>query len=154
MAGLQQYGSQWQRRARIPLRHARHGMLEQDRNFFFAVAERRKGQGESVQPIVKIFAQALGGERFRNIDVGRGQNAHVNFNDRAAAQPGKLLVLQNVQQLGLQKRRHFPDFIQQDRALVAELEFAGLGVDRAGKCARFVSEEFAFQQVVRERPRN
>ena len=66
---------------------------------------------------------------------------------RAAAQPRELLVLQNVQQLGLQRRRHLADFVEQDRAFVAQFELARLGVRRSGKCSRLVAEQFALQQI-------
>src|SRR5208283_4988566 len=52
-----------------------------------------------------------------------------------------------MQQLGLQGWRHLANFIQQDGAFIAELEFAGLGVRRAGEGTRFVAEQLALQQV-------
>ena len=58
-----------------------------------------------------------------------------------------VLVLQHVQQFRLQQRRHLADLVEQNRALVAELEFARLGVVRASEGARLVAEQFALQQV-------
>ena len=120
-------------------------MFEQDGNFFFAVAQRRQMQRERVQPVVKIFAQTFGRQRFGNIDVGCRENANVDFDHRAAAQSRERLILQYVQQLGLQERRHLADFIQKNRSLVAEFEFSRLGVRGTGECSRLVAEELAFQ---------
>src|ERR1700674_6000040 len=97
-------------------------MLEQDGNLFLTLAQWRDLQGESVEPVVKILTQAFIGERFGNIDVSSGQNANIHFDHGAAAQAGKLLVLQHVQELRLQAGWHFSDLIQQDSALVAEFE--------------------------------
>src|SRR5216683_3265234 len=126
-------------------------MLQQDRDFFPALAQRRNGQSERVQTVVQIFAQTLIGESFRNIDVGGGQDADVHLDHRAAAEAGELLVLQNVQQLGLQRRGHLADLVEQDSALVANLKFAGLGMIGAGESSSFVSEQFTFEQVCRNR---
>ncbi len=57
------------------------------------------------------------------------------------------LILQDMQQLGLQQRRHLANFVEQDRALVAEFKLAGLGVGCAGKRASLVTEQLAFQQI-------
>ena len=71
----------WERGTRVQFRHARHEVLQQNRNLFLALAQRRKGHGKRVQTVIKIFAQPLGGERFGNIDIGRSQDAHVNLDD-------------------------------------------------------------------------
>ena len=68
------------------------------------------------------------------------------FTSGAGAQPGKLPILQHVQQLGLQVGAHLRDFIQENRAVVGELEFSGLGAYRAGKSSLLVTEQFRFQK--------
>jgi hypothetical protein len=40
----------------------------------------------------------------------------------------------------LQRRRHLSDFIEQQRALVAEFKLTGLGLDGAGEGSRFITE--------------
>src|SRR6266550_2857688 len=42
------------------------------------------------------------------------------------------------------------DFIENDAAVAAELEAAELALDRAGKGAAFVAEEFAFDELRRK----
>jgi hypothetical protein len=68
-------------------------MLEQNRNLFASFTQRRNGQRESIQAVIQIFPQSLIRESFGNIDVSCGQDANVDFEDRAAAQAGELLVL-------------------------------------------------------------
>src|SRR4029077_10068208 len=79
--------------------------------------------------------------------MGRGENAYVDLNDRATAETRELLVLQHVEKFCLQQGRHFADFVEKDCALVAEIEFTGLGVGCTSEGPGFVSKEFAFQQV-------
>src|SRR5581483_4862924 len=38
-------------------------MLQQDRDLFLALAQRRQAEGEGVQPVVQIFAQPLARQR-------------------------------------------------------------------------------------------
>ena len=47
---------------------------------------------------------------------------------RAAAETRELLVPQNLQQLGLELRRHLTDFVEQYGPLVAQLELARFGI--------------------------
>src|SRR5271166_3352961 len=115
-------------------------MLQQDRNLFLTLAQRRQRHGEGVQSVIEVLTQTLVRERFGNVDVGRGQNAYVYLDYVAAAQTGKSLVLQDVQKLGLQQRGHFADFVEQDRALIAQFELAGFGMVGAREGSRFVAE--------------
>src|ERR1700733_1272577 len=62
-----------------------------------------------------------------------------------------MIVLQDVQELGLKVRTHFGDFVEKDSALVGELEFAGLGANGTGECALFVAEEFGLQKLAGQR---
>ena len=48
-------------------------------------------------------------------------------------------------------RGHVADFVEKQRALVGQLEFSGLAPGRAGKRALLVSEQFAFEQIFRNR---
>ncbi|HEY2172082.1 MAG TPA: hypothetical protein VGJ30_20845, partial [Candidatus Angelobacter sp.] len=48
-------------------------------------------------------------------------------------------------------RTHFSNLIHKDGAFVTKFQRAGFGTVRAGKSARFVAEEFTFQQIRRQR---
>ena len=51
-----------------------------------AIAQRRQLDGEDVQAVVEILAQLAVAHRFRRIDVGRGDHAHVHRLLLAAAE--------------------------------------------------------------------
>ncbi len=122
-------------------------MFKENRDFFPPIAQWWQGESKGVEAIVEIFAQPLGSERFGDVDVRCCQNPDVDFDHRAAAEAGELLILENVKQLCLQQRRHLADFVEQDCPFVAEFELAGLGMRGAGEGSRLVSKQFAFQEV-------
>ena len=59
--------------------------------------------------------------------------------------------LQHAQQLDLHRGAGGADFVEENRAVVGQHEFAGLIADRAGERASHVAEQFAFQQRFRQR---
>src|SRR5271166_1828522 len=97
-------------------------MFQQNRNLFLALAQRRQRHGESVEAVVKILAQSLVSQRFGNVDIGGGQDADIDFDYVTTAQARESLVLQNMEQLGLEQRGHFANFVEQNGAFVAKFE--------------------------------
>ena len=122
-------------------------MAEEQRNFRGALAQRRHINGENVEAVIEVLTESAGFHGFLHVHVGGGENAHVDIHQVAAAEAGVLVILQDVEQLGLQVRGHLRDFIKEDRAFVGQLELAGLRADRAGECALLVSEELGFEQL-------
>ncbi len=83
--------------------------------------------------------------------IGGRDHAHIHFEFRLAAQAAHLRILQNAQQLGLRRHRHFADFIEQQRAVLRHFEAAGAALRRAREGAFFVAEQLAFNQRFRQR---
>jgi hypothetical protein len=67
------------------------------------------------------------------------------------AEPGELAVLQDMEQLGLQRGRHLADFVEEDGAVVGELELARLGLQGAAEGAALEPEHLRLEQVARQR---
>src|ERR1700719_1237168 len=61
------------------------------------------------------------------------------------------MVLEDVQQLGLQMGAHLRNFIEEDRALVGEFKFSGFRTNRARERALFESKQLGFEQLSGER---
>jgi hypothetical protein len=57
------------------------------------------------------------------------------------------LLLERAQQLHLHLDRDLADLVEEERALVGELEAPGLAADRAGEGALLVAEELALDEV-------
>ena len=71
--------------------------------------------------------------------------------DFVAAEPLEAALLEHAQQLGLRDQRHVADLVEKQRAVVGQLEAAGLAIVRAGERAFFVAEDFRFEQRVGQR---
>jgi len=137
------------RRPRVTLRHMRHEMLQQDGNLFLAfavAAETCRGEKRSAGSKGPRANALLASASGMLMLVAARMRTSTLIIDRLPRRE-KLLVLQHVQQLGLQAGRHLADFIQQDCAFVAQLEFSRLGMVRAGEGSSFIAEQFALQQI-------
>ncbi|VTR67819.1 hypothetical protein DESC_610403 [Desulfosarcina cetonica] len=84
--------------------------------------------------------------------VGGGDEPEIRLDDRVAANPFEHFSLQDAQQLGLHFKGQIADFVQEDRPLVGQFEFAGFaGRAGTGESAALVAEEFGFEEVLGNR---
>src|SRR6266700_1611247 len=79
---------------------------------------------------------------------GRNQ-PNVHFVGASAAQAFELLFLQNAEQFRLQRRWDVAYFVQEECALISELETPNLLRDGSGERAFLVAKKLALQQVQR-----
>src|SRR5262249_53492936 len=98
----------------------------------------------------EILPKLLFRHCFFEIDICGGENTRVHTNYLLAAEPRVFRVLENVQQFRLEMRAHFTDLIQEQRAALSQLEFAGLLIEGAGECAFLVTEQLGLQKLVRQ----
>src|SRR5207302_10204603 len=68
-----------------------------------------------------------------------------------AAHAVVLLVLQDLEELGLQRRMHLADLVEEDGPLVGQLELARLLAGRSRERASLVAEELRFEQLAGQR---
>jgi hypothetical protein len=116
-------------------------------DFVTPLPERRQGDADHVQAEEEILAERSVADGHLEIAVRRSEDADVDPDIMATAEPSELAVLQHLQQLGLQRRQHFADFVQEHRAVVRELELARFVLDRAREGAPFEAEEFGLEQL-------
>ena len=83
--------------------------------------------------------------------MGGGDDAHVHADQFAPAYAEELALGQHPQQPRLQRQRHVADFVQKQRAAIGLLEATDVALLRAGEGAGFVAEQFALQQLRRNR---
>ena len=76
-----------------------------------------------------------------------GDDADVDLDVAAGAQAGELAILQDVQELGLQRQGHLADLVEEDGAAVGELELAELALVGAGEGAALVAEELGLEEL-------
>jgi hypothetical protein len=110
--------------------------------------------GDHVQAVEEVLAEAALLHGAPQVDVRRRHDAHVHLDHVDAAQAHELAVLQHAQQLRLGLERDVADLVEEERALVGQLEQALLRVDGAREGALHVPEEVRLQQVVRQAARS
>ena len=115
------------------------------------LAQRRHLDRNHAQPKVQVLAEFPRGDQGLEVLVGRRDHARLELERLDAADPVELALLQHAQQLGLQLDRQVADFVEEDRAGVGHLEFAGAPLGRAGERAALVPEQLALEQAMRNR---
>ena len=122
------------------------------RNIFLPIAQRRHRDVHDVQAKIQIVAEfSLGHEPLQIFVRGRDQ-AHIRAQSLIAADAleGALLA-DHAQQFYLRARVDLADFIEKNCAAVRLLEPSDAPLVRAGERAALVPEQFALEQLRRER---
>ena len=125
-------------------------VLHEQRDVVAPLAQRRQVDADDVQPVEEVLAEPPVLHLLLQVDVGRGDDADVDLDRLHAAEAHELALLHHAQQLGLRLDRDVADLVEEDAALVGEIEHALLRVDRAGERALDVTEQRRFEQVRRQ----
>ena len=86
--------------------------------------------GNTDKPEIEILAKLAGSHGLTQQPVGRRHDANVHGDGAVAAEPLDALGLDRAQHLGLQRQRHFPDLVEEDRAALGHFELADLALRR------------------------
>ena len=126
--------------------------VDQQRDVVLALAQRRHGAA----------ARRAGGRRGPrgsgpppprpDVAVGGRETRTSTLMRLLAADALELALLQHAQQLRLQARRHVANLVEEQRALVGQLEAAELALDRAGERALLVPEQLGLEQRLGSAP--
>ncbi len=114
-----------------------------------AVPKRGNFQGEGFEPVEEVFAKAPFLDFSGEILVGGRDDPDIDLLFLVAADGSDSAVLQDPQELGLERKRHFRDFIEKQASPFGFGEkplarFAGAGEGAGG-----VAEKFAFHERFR-----
>ncbi len=120
-------------------------------NVIAALAQRGDGERKHVEAVVKIFAEASRRHFLAQATVGRREDPDVERYGSPTAEALNLALLQNAQQLRLQRQRHLRHLIEQQGAALRLLEFPGVTGVRAGEGAPFVAEQHRLEHVLGDR---
>ena len=116
-----------------------------------ALAQRRHPNDDDAQSIVEIAPKALLRHRALQIDVRRGDDAHVDVTEAMAADRANLAFLEHAQQLDLHPEGGVAELVEEDGAGVALLEDPARVGNRAGERAPHMAEELGLEQRLRHR---
>ena len=113
------------------------------------MAQGRQVDGDHVEPVEQVFAEATFADHLAQIDIGGGDDAHVHLQFLGAAEMHELAILEHAQNLALGVEAHGADFVQEQRAPVGDLEQPFFGGNSACERTLDVPEQIRFEQVCR-----
>src|ERR1700685_965163 len=126
-------------------------MFGKGNDIFRTFAQRRHAQLKLAKTMKEILTEAPGQNGSIEILIGSSHDAHIDGDFAVSAEPIERMTVQNTQQFYLSLKLQLSNFIEEECALVGELEESGLRRIGPGKRAFLVSEQFAFDQVFRYR---
>jgi hypothetical protein len=126
-------------------------MLGQRQHVAGTIRQPRHVQCHHVEAVVQIQAEAVGRDGFGQVEVGGGDQPHVQRDRLARTHAHHFAFLQYAQQLHLQRQRQVAHFIEEQRAAIGRFEPAGSRLGGAGEGAGLVAEQFRFRQRRRQR---
>ena len=115
------------------------------------VAQRRDLDLDDAQPEVQIAAELAGVGHRGEVAVRRRDEAHVGGQRLAPADALELALLDEPQQLALQRQRQLADLVEEQRAAVRGLDLADHPAVGAGVRAALVAEQLALDERGRQR---
>ena len=99
---------------------------------------------------IQIFAKRSRRDRRTQIAIGRGHDAGIDLDVALTADAPDLPLLQGPEQLGLNRRRDFADFIEKDRSVAGDFEEPCLVAHCTRERAAHVPEQLRFEQRLGE----
>jgi hypothetical protein len=116
-----------------------------------ALSERRHLEHDDRQPVVEVRTESPLGDPHVQIDLGRRDQLDVDLDVPHRTQPSGALVLDDLEELALQRQRQGFDFVEEECPAGGDLEEAGLGMPGVGEGAGLEAQELGLQEGVRDR---
>src|SRR5262249_47443764 len=127
-------------------------MIRENRNVLHPISKWRQRDADYVQAIVQILTQMLALDRFTWIAIRRGHETHVDDGIMLlTADTTNHAVLDDAQQLRLQRQRHLGELVEEERSTVRHLEQTGFVAVGASERALAMSEHLGLEQLLRHR---
>ena len=108
-------------------------MMRQRQDVFAAIAQGRNPERNDAQAEIQVSAEAAGGNFMAQLAVGRRDDSDIDFARFRRANAQHLAVLEDAQQLGLEIRASFADFVEEQGSIRGALEASGAVADCAGE---------------------
>jgi hypothetical protein len=121
--------------------------VRERRDFLAAFAQGRKIDRDLVQPQEQVFAKAPRGHCCIQVLVGGRDHANVDVNVDLSAEARELAILQHMQQLCLERWGHRTELVEEQGAVIGELELARPVLHCAREGAAFESEQLGLEYV-------
>ena len=108
-------------------------------------------QRHDMQAVIQILAELTLTDGLHRLLIGGADDPHIHLARAGRAQWLHHRGLQETQQFGLQRGRHFANLIEEERAAIGSGGGAGLIGNGAGETAFQMPENLGFQQIMRDR---
>ena len=125
-------------------------VLGEERDVAGALAKGWELDGDDVDAVVEVFAEAAGAGHLFEVFVGGADEAEVDFAEGAAAEALHHVVFEDAEELGLKGEGEGCDLVEEEGAGVGEFDLAGAGFGGAGEGSAFAAEEFGLDEVLGE----
>ncbi len=125
-------------------------MGDQHGDVVLAFAEGGHGDGDDVEAVEEVFAEAAVPDELVEVFVGGGEDADVDVDGEVVADTADFLFLEDAEEAALELGGHGPDLVEEEGAAVGVMEEAVLVGDRTGEGALAMAEEFGFEEVFGE----
>ena len=127
-------------------------MLANGRDILAQLTQRRHLDLDDIQPVIQVLAKLVLLHALGQIVMCCTDDAHVHGLFAGRPHFAHALLLDHAQQLDLHGQRQIRDLVQKQCPAVRSLEKTVAVFVSTGECAFLVTEEFAFHQILRDRP--
>src|SRR2546430_16845036 len=90
-------------------------MLDEHGDVVGALAEGRQMQGDDVEPVVQVRAEAAALDLFLEITIGGGDETRIDGDRFGGTDGNDLEVLEDTQELGMSRRRRLSVLVEDER---------------------------------------
>ena len=126
-------------------------MVRERRDVFAPLAQRGHADREDIDAVEEVVAERAFGHHGAQVAVGGADKPDVGALRARVAHRLELALLDDAQQLRLDRERDVADLVEEYAATLRHFEQPALVRDRAREGAFHVAEELAFEQVLGER---
>ena len=98
----------------------REEVVGEQRQIFLPLPQRRHLHGKNAEPIVQVLTKAPGRRLGAQIPIGRRHDTDIDAPRPLLADPFKLSLLQNTEQLRLQLQRDLADLVEKQRPVLGQ----------------------------------
>ena len=132
-------------------RDADEKCLRQSSKILEPLAQRRHLKLHDPETVIQVAPEPAFGDFFSEVPIGGRNDARVDASLAVLADAADLVLLENAKELHLHRQRDVAHFIEQQRASLRRFEQTWPIVQRAGKRAASVAEQFTLEQGVGQR---
>ena len=131
-------------------REASQEALGQERNVLATLTQGRHTDVDDVDAVVEVLTELAAFYHLEQIAMRGGDDAYIRAARRRIADRDEGPLLEDPQELDLQRGRHVAHLVEEEGPAVGDLEQARLVGDGAGEGAAAVTEELRIEEVVVE----